>query len=170
MRLTRIRAAVAVAALAVAGSGVAAGLAIAPAAAAAHPASASVASASVASATKVVLVNQCSGKGQVKPKGNIPLPGCMTSNELIQHATWTSWTSVAFGKADFTVNNCSPSSSCGPSKYTKYPVLMVLWRAKHWTGGTGHEDFFSRMTVIFTGKRPHGQGSTMTITWLSSAQ
>jgi hypothetical protein len=166
MRLTRIRAAVAVAALAVAGTGVAAGLAIAPASAApAHPASAS-----AASAAKVVLVNQCSGKGQVKPNGNIPLPGCMTSSELIQHASWTSWTSVAFGKADFTVNNCSPSSSCGPSKYTKYPVLMVLWRAKHWTGGTGHEDYFSRMTVIFTGKRPHGQRSTMTITWLSSAQ
>jgi hypothetical protein len=170
MRLTRIRAAVAVAALAVAGTGVAAGLAIAPAAAApAHPASAHPASASAASATKVVLVNQCSGKGQVKPKGKINLPGCMASSELIQHAAWTSWTSVAFGKADFTVNNCSPSSSCGPSKYTKYPVLMVLWRAKHWTGGTGHEDYFSRMTVIFTGKRPSGKPATRTFTFLPDA-
>lgn len=173
MRITQIRAAVAVAALAMAGTGVAAGLAIAPASAApasASAASAHPASASGASATKVVLVNQCTGKGQVKPNGNIPLPGCMTSSELIQHASWTSWTSVAFGKADFTVNNCTPSSSCGPSKYTKYPVLMVLWKAKHWTGGTGHEDYFSRMTVIFTGKRPHRQGPTMTITWLAAAQ
>jgi hypothetical protein len=168
MRLTRIRAAVAVAALAMAGTGVAAGLGIAPASA--TPAASQPAAANAASATKVVLVNQCTGKGQVKPNGNIPLPGCMTSSELIQHASWTSWTSVAFGKADFTVNNCSPSSSCGPSKYTKYPVLMVLWKAKHWTGGNGHEDYFSRMTVIFTGKRPHGQGPTLTITWLPAAQ
>jgi hypothetical protein len=162
MRLTRTRAAVAVAALAVAGAGFAAGLAIAPA-------SAAPASASGASATKVVLVNQCSGKGQVKPKPNIALPGCMTSSELIQHTTWMSWTTSAFGSADFTVNNCSPSSSCGPSKYTKYPVLIVLWRAKHWTGGNGHEDYFSRMTLIFTGKRPPHQGTTKTITWPSAA-
>jgi hypothetical protein len=166
MRLNRMRAAVAVAALAMAGTGAAAGLAIAPASAA--PAHA--ASARVATATTVVLVNQCTGKGQVKPKGNIPLPGCMTSQVLIQKASWTSWTSAAFGKADFTVNNCSPSSSCGPSKYTKYPVLMVLWKPKHWKGGNGHEDYFSRMTVIFTGKRPAHQGPTLTITWLSSAQ
>ena len=163
MRLTRIRAAAAVAALALAGTGTAVGLAAAPA-------SAGPASAHAASATKVVLVNQCTGKGQVRPKGNIPLPGCMESSELIQHATWTNWGSAAFGSADFTVNNCSPSSSCGPSKYTKYPVLMVLWKPKHWMGGTGHEDYFSRMTVIFTGKRPSHQGPTLTIPWSPAAQ
>lgn len=161
MRLTRVRAAVGAGALAVAGAGAAIALVAAPASAVSS-------SAHAASATKVVLVNQCTGKGQVKPTGNIPLPGCNTSQELIQHATWTSWASVAFGSADFTVNNCNPSSSCGPSGYTKYPALMVLWKAKHWKGGS-HEDYFSRMTVIFTGKRPSGSGPTLTITWPSAA-
>jgi hypothetical protein len=164
MRVTRIRAGIAAAALAVAGAAAAVSLAAAPA-------SAVPASAHQASATTVVLVNQCTGKGQVKPAGNIPLPGCMTSQELIQHASWTSWGSVAFGSSEFTVNNCTPSSSCGPSKYTKYPVLMVLWKAKHWSGGNGHEDYFSRMTVIFTGKRPSSvKGPTLTLAWASAAQ
>ena len=164
MRVTRIRAGITAGALALAGAAAAVSLAAAPASAVpalSHP----------AAATTVVLVNQCPpGQGLVKPKGIINLPGCMGSQQLIQHATWTSWASVAFGSADFTVNNCNPSASCGPSKFTKYPVLMVLWKAKHWTGGNGHEDYFSRMTVIFTGKRPSGSGPTLTLTWAAAAK
>lgn len=164
MGVTRIRAGIAAAAVAVAGAAAAVSLA-------ATPASAIPAASHQPAATKVVLVNQCApGQGLVKPTGDINLPGCMGSQELIQHASWTSWTSVAFGSADFTVNNCDPSGSCGPSKYTKYPVLMVLWKAKHWKGGNGREDYFSRMTLIFTGNRPSGSKATLTLTWASAPQ
>ena len=60
---------------------------------------------------QVVLVNQCTGQGQVRPHPTIPLPDCMTSSELIGRANWASWRSVAFGSADLEVNNCNPSSS-----------------------------------------------------------
>ncbi len=162
MRLTQMRAAATAGLLAVAGA--AAGITIVAA-----PASAGPATSSVPAATRVVLVNQCSGKGQVRPSPNVPLPDCMTSSELIGRVKWTTWRSVAFGAGDLEVNNCTPSSSCGPSKYTKYPILMVLWRAKPWAGQKG-DDYFSRLTWIFTGKRPRHAPVTQTITMPSSAQ
>jgi hypothetical protein len=124
------------------------------------------ATAAPAASHQVVLVNQCTGKGQVRPGPNIPLPGCMPSNELIGKARWTSWGSAAFGSGDLEVNNCTPSSSCGPSKFTKYPILIVMWRARPWQGGGR---YFSRMTWIFTGKRPAHTAVTHTVTWPSAA-
>jgi len=151
MRLTRVRALIAVGL--VASAATITGTALAASAA---PAS-----------SRVVLVNQCSGKGQVRPAPNIPLPGCQTSQELIGHASWTSWRSVAFGAGDLEVNNCTPSSSCGPSQYTKYPILIVAWRAERWQGGGR---YFSRVTLIFTGKKPRHSAVTQTITWPAAAQ
>jgi hypothetical protein len=147
------------AATVMAASGIVAGVVVAATPASAGPAS--------AAAAGVVLVNQCTGKGQVQPHPNIPLPGCMTSSELIGKASWTSWHSVAFGRGDLEVNNCTPSSSCGPSQYTKYPILIVLWRAKPWQGGGR---YFTRMTYIFTGKKPHHAVVTKTISWPPAAQ
>lgn len=162
MRLTRVR--IMAAAAVFAASGVVAGIVVAATPAAAGPASAGSAS---AAAARVVLVNQCSGKGQVQPRPNIPLPGCMTGNELIGKASWTSWRSVAFGSGDLEVNNCNPSSSCGPSQFTKYPILIVLWRARPWQGGGR---YFSRMTWIFTGNKPRHSAVTNTVTWPPAAQ
>jgi hypothetical protein len=125
-------------------AGTAAALAMAAAPASAGPASG-------AKAPPVVLANQCSGRGQVRPSA-IWLPDC-PSGALIGSAKWTSWGSVAFGSGKLEVDNCTPSSSCGPSKYTKYPILIVLWRAEPWTGKKG-TDYFSRMTWIYTGRRP----------------
>jgi len=53
--------------------------------------------------------------------------------------------------------------------YTKYPILIVLWRAEPWAGQHG-EDYFSRLTWIFTGKRPSHAPLTHTLTMLSAAQ
>ena len=155
MRLSRARVLLTVAAMAAVGT--VAGSVLAALPAAAGPA-----------ATIYVLVNQCTGKGQVRPGPNIPLPECMPSNELIGHATWTSWGSVAFGSGDLEVNNCTPSASCGPSKFTKYPILIVAWRSQPWRGAAG-DDYFSRVTLIYTGKRPQ-RAVTQTITWPSAAQ
>jgi hypothetical protein len=162
VRLTRVRIMAAVAGLAA--SGVVAGIVVAATPAAAGPASAGTAP---AAAARVVLVNQCTGKGQVRPHPNIPLPGCMTGNELIGNGSWTSWGSAAFGAGDLEVNNCTPSSSCGPSKYTKYPILIVLWRARPWQGGGR---YFSRMTYIFTSKKPRHSAVTNTVIWPPAAQ
>ena len=136
MRLSRTRILLAVGAVAAAGT--VAGSVLAAAPASAGPA-----------AAKYVLVNQCSGKGEVGPS-TIWLPYC-PSGVLIGHAKWTSWGSVAFGSARLEVDNCTPSASCGPSKYTKYPILMVLWGAKPWPRHPGR-DYFSKMTWIFTGQ------------------
>jgi hypothetical protein len=157
VRLTRVR--IMAAAAGLAASGVVAGVVVAAGPASAGPAA--------ATATRVVLVNQCSGKGQVRPHPNIPLPGCMTGNELIGKASWTSWGSAAFGKGDLEVNNCTPSSSCGPRQFTKYPILIVLWRARPWQGGGR---YFSRMTYIFTSKKPRHAAVTHTLTWPPAAQ
>jgi hypothetical protein len=156
MRLTRTRILVAAGALVAAATVTGSVLAAIPA------------SAGPASGTTYVLVNQCTGGGQVKPS-TIPLPGCMPSNELIGHVRWATWGSSAFGRGDLEVNNCTPSASCGPSKFTKYPILIVTWRSEPWMGKNG-DDYFSRMTWIFTGKRPKGIPVTQTITWRPDAQ
>jgi hypothetical protein len=149
MRLTRMRTAVTAGVLAVAGTGAAVALAASPA------------SAGPVAAPKMVLVNACTGAGQVRP-GKYE-PECMPSNEFFTGLKWVSWHSVAYGSGTLKVNNCDPSSSCGPGKFTKYPVLTVLWRAEPRPGHSG-EDYFSRLTYIFTGKRPHGAAAqTMTL-------
>jgi len=102
-----------------------------------------------AASSPVVLVG-CRGAGLVRPA--VYDIGCMPSSEFMAGLTWVSWRSVAFGSGVFKVNNCNPSSSCGPSKFTKYPILTVLWRAEPWPHHPGR-DYFSRMTFIFTGAR-----------------
>ena len=101
-----------------------------------------------AGSSQVVLVN-CGGVGQVRPAGYDI--GCMPSNELVTGLTWTSWRSVAFGSGTLEVNDCTPT--CAQGKYIKYPILVVLWRAEPWSKHPG-EQYFSRLTWIFTGNRP----------------
>ncbi len=140
--------------LAIAGlvaSGTAAGTVLAAAPASAVP----------AAARPVVLINYCSDHGKVRPVTE-DLPGCMPSNEYLAGLKWTSWGSVAYGGGVFRVNNCTPT--CAQGKYVSYPILTVAWRAKPWPGHTGRE-YFSRMTVIFTGAHhPHGPAAqTLTL-------
>jgi hypothetical protein len=105
-----------------------------------------------ATARQVVLVNACSGHGQIRPGGY--QPGCMASQEFITGLKWTSWRSVAFGGGVFKVNNCTPT--CAQGKYVSYPILTVLWRAEPWPHHSGQR-YFTRMTVIFTSsKHPRG--------------
>lgn len=111
------------------------------------------ASAGPAAAQPVALINYCSGHGTVRPAQE-DLPGCMPSNEYLARLRWTSWGSVAYGRGVFRVNNCTPS--CAQGTYINYPILTVLWRAEPWPGHAGR-DYFSRLTVIFTGSHhPHG--------------
>jgi hypothetical protein len=111
--------------------------------------------ASSAAAAKPVVLVQCTGAAQVRPSRSLQ-PGCMASNQDLSGIKWTSWNSSAFGTGTFAVNNCTPSASCGPSGFTKYSMLIVLWRPELRRGHPGQR-YFSRMTVIFNGaKHPHG--------------
>jgi hypothetical protein len=140
----------------------AAGLAAATSVATAAVLIAVPASAKPASTRPVVLVNPCPpGQGQVKPSTYDI--GCMASQEFISGLSWTSWKSVAFGSGTLKVNNCNPS--CAMGKYAKFPILVVLWRAKPWPNHAGRQ-YFSRLTWIFTGKRPsvvHVAAQTFTL-------
>jgi hypothetical protein len=114
-------------------------------------ASTAVMAAGPASATpsQVVAVG-CDGRGQVRPAGFDNF-GCMPSQELLTGLHWTSWRSAAFGHGTLKVNDCTPT--CAQGKFIKYPVLTVLWRARPWPQHAGRA-YFSRLTWIFTGKRP----------------
>ena len=104
--------------------------------------------ASAAGSGQAVLVN-CAGTGQVRPAGYDI--GCMPSQELVTGLTWTSWRSAAFGSGILKVNDCTPT--CAQGKYVRYPILVVLWRARPWPKHPGLA-YFSRLTWIFTGNRP----------------
>jgi hypothetical protein len=117
-----------------------------------------------AASSQVVLVN-CHGAGQVRPTGYDI--GCMPSNELMTGLTWTSWRSVAFGSGILEVNDCTPT--CAQGKYVKYPILVVLWRAQPWPKHAG-QDYFSRLTWIFTAQRPGRAPTAQTFVLPSSAQ
>jgi hypothetical protein len=101
-----------------------------------------------ASSSQVALVN-CAGHGTVRPaRYDI---GCMPSSEYLATLRWTSWRSVAFGGGVLKVNDCTPT--CAQGKYISYPILTILWRAEPWPHHSGR-DYFSRLTWIFSGKRP----------------
>ena len=117
-----------------------------------------------AGSSQVVLVN-CSGHGQVRPAGYDI--GCMPSSELVTGLKWTSWRSVAFGSGVLKVNDCTPS--CAQGKYISYPILTVLWRAGPWPEHPGQE-YYSRLTWIFTSNRPGHVPAAQTFTLPSSGQ
>jgi len=116
--------------------------------------------------SQVVLVD-CHGHGQVKPAEYANVLGCMTSQEDIVGLKWTSWASVAFGGGIFKVNSCVPS--CAAGKYIKYPILTVLWRAESWPKHSGQR-YFTRMTLIFTSKRPARTLVSQTLTLPSTGR
>lgn len=133
MKLTRARALLGAGLIAAAGAASATVLTAVPAAAA---------------SSQVVLVN-CAGHGTVRPA--VYDIGCMPSSEYVAGLTWTSWRSVAFGSGTLKVNDCTPT--CAQGKYVRYPILTVLWRGEAWPHHPGR-DYFTRLTWIFTGKRP----------------
>jgi hypothetical protein len=87
--------------------------------------------------------------------------GCAPSQEFMSGLRWVSWKSVAFGSGVLKVNNCIPT--CAQGKFVSYPILTVLWAAKPWPHHAGR-DYFSRLTWIFTGKRPGRAPVTQTFT------
>jgi len=142
MRLTRARVFLAAGLLAAAGTVTTTALAVGPASAV---------------SSQVVIVN-CGGHGQVRPASYDI--GCI-ANELLAKMSWTSWRTVAFGHGDLKVNDCTPT--CAQGKFISYPVLLVAWRARPWPHHAGQE-YFSRLTSIFTAKHPRHAATAQPIT------
>jgi hypothetical protein len=108
------------------------------------------ATAAPVAARPVVLVN-C-GKPQVKPSSYVL--ACADAGAYLNRLQWVSWQGVAYGSGTEFLNSCVPD--CAAHHFYSYPVLITLWRAEPRPGHRGQQ-FFSRMTVIHTGKlaRPH---------------
>jgi hypothetical protein len=131
MRLIRARLALAGALVAVAGTAAGAVLAAGPAA---------------AGSGQVVLVNPCSGHGQVRPaRYGI---GCMPSSEPVTGMNWTNWRSVALGRGVLKINH---TPTCAQGKYIRYPILAVLWRARPWRRRAAAGSGFRGGLVVFAG-------------------
>src|SRR6185437_1877616 len=110
--------------------------------------------------SQVILVN-CNGGGLVKPATYDV--GCMPSQEFVSGLSWTSWKSTAYGSGTLKVNNCTPS--CAAGHFVRFPILVVLWRAVPQPHHASQK-YFSRLTWIFTGKRPsvvHTPAQTLTL-------
>jgi hypothetical protein len=105
-----------------------------------------------------VLVN-CAGHARVQPASYVLT--CADANTYLAHLRWSTWHYVAFATGVERVNTCRPS--CAAGHFRTYPVLVNLWRARHKHGIR----YFSRLTTVFTGKRPriNGQG-LITQTWV----
>ncbi len=116
------------------------------------------AASSASAASRPVVVVNCAGHGQVRACGYDV--GCV-AHEFLTGLRWTSWGPVAFGGGVLKVNDCTPS--CAAGKFVKYPILTVLWRASPWPHHAG-QAYFSRLTWIFTGKRPGHVPAAQTIT------
>jgi len=134
------------------------------------PALASAARAGAAAARGVVLVN-CVGRAQVRP-GRYVLT-CADGNDYLTGLRWVSWAGgAAFARGTEHVNDCVPS--CAQGHFHAYPVLVTAWRAESRPGHAGQR-YFSRLTEIYTGKRPTYYRSggrkyhPQTVTWPLSA-
>ncbi len=113
-----------------------------------------------------VLVN-CTGRAQVRP-GSYVLT-CADGNDYLAGLRWVSWSGgAAFGRGTEHVNDCVPN--CAQGHFHAYPVLVTAWRAVPRPGHAGQR-YFSRLTDIYTGKRPtyyRGPGKKyypQTVTW-----
>jgi hypothetical protein len=131
----------------------------------------SAASASAAGTARPVLVN-CQGHGQTTPRSYILT--CADDGMYLAGLHWASWSgapgsgAAAFARGTDHENDCLPS--CAQGHFHAYPALITVWRAEPWPGHHGQR-YFSRVTAIFTGKRPlrygpHGRKyRPQTFTW-----
>ncbi|HEX9624312.1 MAG TPA: hypothetical protein VF979_08045 [Streptosporangiaceae bacterium] len=90
-------------------------------------------------------------------------PPIAPRQEFVAGLSWTIWKSAACGSGTLKVSNCNPT--CASGHFIKYPILVVLWRAAPVPHHAGQR-YFSRLTWIFTGKRPssvHSPAQTLTL-------
>ncbi len=104
-----------------------------------------------------VLVD-CNGKGDVDPTSYVIT--CADGLDYLRSLSWTSWASTAHGTGRERINNCKPT--CIKGTFHGYPVSVKLWRARSWPHHSGQK-YYTRMTLRYTGKVPHGYHHTRVI-------
>jgi hypothetical protein len=107
------------------------------------------ASSSVSVASSTVWFD-CTHHGQVEPSNYILT--CASAGSVLGHLVWKSWAAqqaVATGVHE--LNNCTPN--CAEGKFIDYPVIVTLWRSEPVSGQPG-EQYFTRITARYTGRRP----------------
>jgi hypothetical protein len=72
---------------------------------------------------------------------------------------WTSWSAqTAFGGGYNQIDNCKPD--CASGHFIAYPIKLEAWKP-----GMSHGELvFSRLTILYTGKRPAGVAAHYTFT------
>jgi hypothetical protein len=94
---------------------------------------------------------------------------CGDGSEYLSRLRWSSWnSSEATATGRFSLNLCTPN--CAEGKYVTSDVLVVLWDATPVPHHAGQRAF-TRMTAIYTGKRPAHTSQTFTqVIWYPSAR
>jgi hypothetical protein len=114
---------------------------------------------SAAAAGGTTVVVDCLNKTQVRPSTFIL--ACADGNDVLTGMRWVGWASEAFATGTEKINNCVPN--CAAGTFISYPALITLWRPEPLPHHPGVR-YFTRMTRIYTGKRPplydcHGPGT-----------
>jgi len=114
-------------------------------------------SAATAGATTVVV--NCLNKPRVRPSSFVLT--CTDANDVLTGMHWVNWASEAFATGTEKINNCMPN--CAEGTFISYRALVALWRPEPLPHHPGVR-YFSRITKIYTGKRPplyncHGPGT-----------
>jgi hypothetical protein len=105
------------------------------------------------------VVLDCPGQpALVRPKNYILT--CGDGGVQLNKLSWTSWTpGLASATGTLVENTCTPS--CVAGNFRSYPVLVVFWGQAAVKNHPG-QHCYTRMTLIYPGKRPAGLGQTQT--------
>lgn len=102
----------------------------------------------------VPVVVSCTGHTQTRPGGYIL--ACGDGNAYLTGLHWAAWgTASAFAAGTDTFKVCIPTCTAG--RKHSFPVLAALWRAEPLPAHSG-ERYFTRLTLIFTGRRSYQAG------------
>jgi hypothetical protein len=93
----------------------------------------------------------CENKGTVKPKAFTIT--CADGNDGLVQLKWSHWGTTASGKGTEEINTCNPN--CAEGHFKKYGVDVSLFRVKPWPHHSGQR-YYTRMSLTYTGKVPHG--------------
>jgi hypothetical protein len=92
-------------------------------------------------------------KPRVKP-GRIVL-SCGDSGLFVKPKHWSRWgQNTARGRGQLRANECSPSYSCGPSQFTRYPVHFRLSDVRDKSCGGRRVDLFTELHLRFEQRKP----------------
>jgi hypothetical protein len=111
-------------------------------------------------AASQTMIITCLQKGQIRPSSY--MIACGDGSQYLAKLRWASWTrDVASGTGEYSFNTCTPS--CAQGKYITSKVLAVLWHTTAVPHHTGMRAF-TRLTIIYTGKRPAHSAQSFTQT------